>query len=453
MSVSDAPPLGRGEAALAADGPVPSRLAHVGDRRRWPAAWIAERRLARAALGGLLAAGAVTVLCAQRTIVLSPDSVRPLPRALAGPLAGLGPDLHLGGVIAVFTVMCLCYGALVRFGARLSWWAIAAAVLAVNGLMVLGPPLLSTDVFSYGVYGRMSALYHFDPYVLGPAAIAHDAWYPFVGAPWVGTPTAYGPVFTAISAGLAHLSIGAAALVYKLIAAAGSLLAVTATAVAARRLGRDPPRAALLVGLNPVLVVYAVGGDHNDLLMLAALAWAIVALTGERARTAGGLLVTAAAVKVTGAILLPFALAAGSRRVVVGALLGFVAIGAVSTFLFGFGPLHLLGTLEQIQGHGGAQSVPGRIAAALGLGPLGSGAGLALQLALVVAVAGLLVAVRRGVMDWITGTGWAIVAVLVTSTFLLPWYVVWLLPFAALSRSRGLRAASLALTGIGMTSL
>ena len=46
---------------------------------------------------------------------------------------------------------------------------------------------------------------------------------------------------------------------------------------------------------------------------------------------------------------------------------------------------------------------------------------------------------------WLTACGWATVAVIVTLSWTLPWYIVWLLPFAALSRSRGLRVAAVLL--------
>jgi hypothetical protein len=57
-------------------------------------------------------------------------------------------------------------------------------------------------------------------------------------------------------------------------------------------------------------------------------------------------------------------------------------------------------------------------------------------------------------MDWIVGAGWATVALLVTTGFLVPWYVAWLLPLAALfSGDRRLLAAAVFLTGIGLTTL
>ena len=45
----------------------------------------------------------------------------------------------------------------------------------------------------------------------------------------------------------------------------------------------------------------------------------------------------------------------------------------------------------------------------------------------------------------ITASGWATVALLVTLGWVLPWYILWLLPLAALSRSRRLRTTALVL--------
>ena len=50
---------------------------------------------------------------------------------------------------------------------------------------------------------------------------------------------------------------------------------------------------------------------------------------------------------------------------------------------------------------------------------------------------------RRG--EAIAACGWASVALLATLSWALPWYVVWVLPLAALSASRRLRTVSLAL--------
>jgi Glycosyltransferase family 87 len=427
---------------------------------------VTPRRIVWTAYAGLIICGLGTVLCTAHTPQLAPDSLQlAFPRIYAGPLAWIGPDVHLGGVIALFTIMCLCYAALVRYGALLSARVIVGAVVGLHVVMALAPPLMTTDVFSYLMYGRMDAIYQIDPYLKGPIAIQHDSYFPFVGAQWGTTPTAYGPLFTGLSALMGHLHLKAATLTYKLLTVISSLIAIGGVAKAAQRLERDVGQAVLFFGLNPVLIVYAVGGSHNDMLMMAALCWSVAALVAHRARTAGALLVTALAVKLTAGVLLPFALAARrgpegrtrlgghQRRMLAGLALGLLGIGVISTILFGSGPLHLLSTLEVIQSNGGKQSVPGFIAWGLGLGYLSHGVVIGLQALDVLTFVGLVVAVRRHQIDWITATGWAVVALLVTSTFLLPWYVVWLLPFAALSDSRSLRITALALTGIGMTTL
>ncbi len=45
--------------------------------------------------------------------------------------------------------------------------------------------------------------------------------------------------------------------------------------------------------------------------------------------------------------------------------------------------------------------------------------------------------------DWRTTAGWATLALVLCTAWLLPWYAIWPLPLAALSRSRTLRVATL----------
>jgi hypothetical protein len=48
--------------------------------------------------------------------------------------------------------------------------------------------------------------------------------------------------------------------------------------------------------------------------------------------------------------------------------------------------------------------------------------------------------------DWIGGAGWSTVALIASLSWLMPWYVVWLLPLAALATSLRLRRVAAALT-------
>jgi hypothetical protein len=75
-------------------------------------------------------------------------------------------------------------------------------------------------------------------------------------------------------------------------------------------------------------------------------------------------------------------------------------------------------------------------------------AALAAYLAL---LAALLLWVHRGA-DWIRAAGWAALGLLLASAWLLPWYIVWALPFAALSRDYRLITAVLALTALQLAA-
>ena len=89
-------------------------------------------------------------------------------------------------------------------------------------------------------------------------------------------------------------------------------------------------------------------------------------------------------------------------------------------------PLNLLGV---VAGQGGATG-PVRVAG---------------QLALAVALVVLAVRTARGAA-WLQAAGWATLALVLSLPWVMPWYVVWVLPLAVLSPSRRLRRATLALT-------
>jgi Glycosyltransferase family 87 len=428
---------------------------------------VGSDRLPFIAIGGLIATTLALALTASATGLILPASVRmalpqSLPEYLVGAFGRSHVNLGLAGLIIVLTLMCLSYAIVVRSAERLPLWAVIAPIAALNVLVVLAPPLLSTDVFSYVAYSRMGGIYHVSPYLHGPNVIASDPLYPYVAAKWITTPSVYGPLFTAFGYLLAPFDLAVNVLAYKLIAAASSLLVVVLVWRAAVLRGLHPVKAIALVGLNPVTILYGVGGGHNDLIMLALLMGAVYLLLRDREGASGGLIAVAAAVKLSGGLLLPFALANGSgarhgRPSRAGLLAGVAVASAVlavlSLVLFGSSALQLVGTLESIQSHGGFHSISGWLLTTVGLQSWIGAAGLALDVSFVAFVLWLTVRVWRGRLDWITAAGWATVALLVTAGYLLPWYVAWLIPLAALSTDRRLRVAALALTAIGLTTL
>ena len=65
-----------------------------------------------------------------------------------------------------------------------------------------------------------------------------------------------------------------------------------------------------------------------------------------------------------------------------------------------------------------------------------------LKVALVLIIAHLLWRTWRG-YDWVAASGWALLAIAVTSTWLLAWYILWPLPLAVVTRDRRLLVATL----------
>jgi Glycosyltransferase family 87 len=413
-------------------------------------------RLGLLGLCGLIVTGLLISVSAAHTDNLLPESVRPVPSSLAGPFGGANLNIGYGGLIAALVVMFASYAIVLRASDRLSGRMVLMTIAALHALVLLAPPLLSTDVFSYQAYARMWALYGANPYLHGPHTIALDPLYPFISAKWVSTPTAYGPVFTTLSYLLAPLSIAASALAYKAIAALASLATVAFVWNGARLRGIDPVKAAALVGLNPLIVIYGVGGGHNDLLMLTAVVAGVYAVLQHRDRAGGGMMAIAAGIKLTAGVFLPFAIAANGglgtrtrrRDVLIGASTAFVAIAALGFAAFGSGPIHLLGTVVKTQSEGDWHSIPGFITTRLGLGSIGHAAGLLLAIAFAVVFVWLVRKVWRAEMDWIDGAGWAALALLITASSSLPWYVAWLIPLAALGTDRRLGRAAIVVTGV-----
>jgi Glycosyltransferase family 87 len=417
---------------------------------------VSRSRAGLFALCGLVLTATVISVAAAQTDLLLPESVRPIPAWLAGPFGGVGMGLGAGGLIAALVVMFLSYAIAVRVADQLSPRAVLMTIAAMHALVLLAPPLLSTDVFSYQAYARMGAVYGLNPYTSGPGTILVDPLYSYIGAKWVGTPTAYGPVFTIVSYVLAPLSIATSALAYKAFAALASLATVALVWNVARARGVDPVKAAALVGLNPLVVVYGVGGGHNDLLMLALLVAGVSLMLTNRARGGAASIVLAAGVKLTACLYLPFVLAdawgrgprSRRREVVIGAA-GMAALLAAAAFaVFGSGPLQMLATVAQNQSKGDWYSISGFVSIDLGLGTVGHVIGYMLAVVFAVVTGSLLRRVWRGELDWVAAAGWATFAMLVTASFLLPWYVAWLMPFAALGRDPKLWRVSMYTTGV-----
>jgi alpha-1,6-mannosyltransferase len=391
----------------------------------------------------LVTASVVLVLsAASAPSFLVPSGVRAFPHWLSGPFTGLGERMtwtQFGWILVALFAAWLA----VLAGARaIPARVVIGAIVATHVLFLLAPPLLSADVFGYVGLGRLQALHHLDPYVFGTGAVPSDPIRTYLR--WRDARSAYGPLFTGMSELVVPLGIAGAMWAFKVIAFASSLATVALVWRLAERRGHDPRVAAVLVGLNPIVLAFEVGGGHNDALVVALTVAGIALVEHRRTAQGSAAFVVGAAFKLTPGLLLPFAFVSepGRRRgVVVGAALAGVAAAVIAVALFGTGAGGILATVPAAHGGVAAHSVPNELALRFtGSGLTASGRTIALVLA-AIGIAAALWRTWRGA-DWVTCAGWATLALLLGTAWLLPWYATWLTPLAALGTSRRLRVAT-----------
>lgn len=326
-----------------------------------------------------------------------------------------------------------------RLGWALVWGAI---VVLVTGFAV-APVLLSHDVYSYVDYARLGVQHGLDPYVHPPLAAPEDP--AFAQVTWTEATSAYGPLFTLATYPLAWLPVAVAVAVLKALAALSVLgIAVVVSRLAARR-ELDPLRAAAFVALNPLVLVHVVGGAHNDGLMMLLVMLAAAAILGGRELAGGGALLTAVAIKASAAFLAPFALLGSARRMrfLSGAIAAAIATAIAAYLAFGWDWLGGFGLAGENQDRTSYMSIPITTARLTGLDP--DAIRLAAAILFTAAIAYLLAWTWRG-GDWVRAAAWAALVLLLATSWLLPWYLIWLLPLAAISRDRPLQLLALAMT-------
>ncbi len=395
----------------------------------------------RVAIGILVVATlAVVAGAAAGPSILVPRSVDAFPNWEAGPLHDVFTRVitnpkTLGLVFSgVLAVMVLAYGVALGAVRTLSMRTIAIAVVALHAILLLSPPLQLTDLFNYLGYARLGGLHDLNPYTHVISQELFDPVYRF--ASWHGLRSPYGWLFTALTYPMASVSLPVAYWTLKIATVLMSLGFVALIWQCARQLGRDPRFAVAFVAFNPIFLIYAVAGFHNDFFMLVPMLGAVSLLLTRRDRGAGAVLMLAVAVKFTAVLLLPFLLVAARTRqrriaVLVGAALGAIPLAALSLALFGLSIPNLAQQSSVLTGF----SIPNLFGLLVHIGG-------ATPLLLKVAAVGVVLVVAHQFYrnrDWLAGAGWATLALIASLGWLMPWYVIWLLPLAALGTSVRLR--------------
>jgi hypothetical protein len=390
---------------------------------------------------------------------------------IASWLVGIGERLGY----RVFLIALLSYsgaflGILLLARRISSRWAIALTI-ALQLIVFAGPVLISTDVFSYIAYARMGVEHGINPYLHGPTSIAADPVFRYVGKDWIKVATAYGPLYTLLSYPLAPLGVLGALWGMKLEALAASAGTLALTWRCARMRGLDPKFALIVVGINPLWVIYGLGGAHNDLIMTLFLMGAAAltlasergssgddGLRGETARAfrkgsrgetyAGAAVVGATLIKATGIVLLPFMLLSRRRLApLIGAVAAAVIGALIAYVVFGVHGVDIVSALNRDAAFVGTDSFPTEIAHLFGKPGVFPIDHDLLKAGLVLIVLHLMWRTWRG-YDWVAASAWTLLAIAVTSTWLLAWYTLWSLPLAAVSRDRRVLYATLAVQAL-----
>jgi Glycosyltransferase family 87 len=327
-----------------------------------------------------------------------------------------------------------------RLRARLIWTAIAVLV----AVFALAGPLLSLDVFSYITYARLGAEHGLNPYDSAPADLSADPAASRVDD-WRFAVSVYGPAFTLASYPLGLAGVSFALWAFKAVFALCVLGICALTAWIAATRGVRPSTAAAFVALNPLVLVHVVGGAHNDALMMLIVLAGIAAVLAGREALGGVALVGGAAVKFSGAFAIPFALVGSSQRarLLAAGAAAAVLIGIATLTAFGGSAAEALGLAGGNQAKTSYWSVPSTLARLTGLDV--DPVRFVLLAAFAALVVWLLVWTWRG-GDWVRAAGWAVFGLLVATAWLVPWYVIWVLPLAAVARDPWLAGGALALS-------
>jgi alpha-1,6-mannosyltransferase len=376
---------------------------------------------------------------------------------IAGWLSGIGERLGYRVFLIALLVSVGAYAGLIALSRRartspISVRAALALIAALHLIVFVGPILLSTDVFSYIAYARMGVEHGLNPYLHGPSSIASDPVYVYVGHDWRAVATAYGPLYTLLSYPLAPLGVVGAVWGMKVLALAASVGTLVLVWRCARARALDPVWAILVIGLNPLYLIYGLGGAHNDLIMLlvmmVAVSLTLARASGGREAASAAVVVAGALVKATVAALLPFMIVSRRRAAPVLGALAALAVGAAIGYIaFGIHGIDVVAALNRDAAFVSTDSFATEIAHLFGKPGVFPVDHDLLKAGLVIIVLHLLWRTWRG-YDWVAASGWALLAISVTSTWLLAWYILWPLPLAVITRDRRLLVATLGIQAL-----
>jgi hypothetical protein len=340
--------------------------------------------------------------------------------------------------VTAFALYVVALAVLRRRSVRIG--LVCAVAVVIQLVPLAGPLILSRDVYAYWAYGRVISAHGANPYTVPPAHYRTDPAQRAMSPVWRPDTTVYGPVFSWSSALLAKITgptPEASAFAYRIVAAAGMLVAVLLAALIASRAAF----AAAFVGWNPLLALTSAGGGHNDIWMAVLMLGALLFAQHGRHRLAGACWIVAGGLKWIALAFVPLELAAAARvarrRTIVGLLIAGSGIAAAAFVAFG---ASWLAALQPFTHRRSAYAVQSRLAQ-LGLGHTAARA-------VVLGLLGLTVVfLVRNARAGRPRLGLGAAAILLATPWILPWYTAWAVPLAAVEEDLTTWILVLALSG------
>jgi len=198
-------------------------------------------------------------------------------------------------------------------GARSGWFAlwVSVAPAIFMGMLLRAPAMFSSDVYAYAFYGRVLGVYGANAHAAAPARALRDM---FLCAGWKNWgPSRYGPLWTAISAGVtwaggAH--VGLTLLIFRVLGAVAALACGALIWAIMKRL--RPEQAAMGTVLflwNPLVLIESAQSGHNDAFMMALALLAVwLHLRGRAVGAVAGLTLSALVKVISGPLVLLYIL-------------------------------------------------------------------------------------------------------------------------------------------------
>jgi hypothetical protein len=198
--------------------------------------------------------------------------------------------------VVASTITCGAFAVLERRSPRVGARPVAIAIALLLAVAVITGPRSSNDLWSYVMYGRIVSQHDANPYDKVPADFRNDPFFARVSPVWEHRASLFGPVWVAYESGSTVVA-GDSALANRLAFQFAAAAAAAAALVLVWRRTRSAAALAWL-GLQPVLVV-AVNGGHNDIVIGLAILASAILVARDRPWLAGLVLGLATLIKVT----------------------------------------------------------------------------------------------------------------------------------------------------------